>query len=193
MRKLFTSELLSFIEWILKGLPGYSGMLIRRGFYKLKLNACGDSLKIGNNTLIKPEKNISIGDNFTCFGNDLLFAFGNGIIEIGNNVSVNYNVNINSSEDGKIIIGNDVLIASNVVIRASSHVYLDRENPIRTQGHKSSYINICDDVWIGSNVTILPGVTIGRGSIIAAGSVVNKNVEEYSIYGGVPAFFLKKR
>lgn len=54
-------------------------------------------------------------------------------------------------------------------------------------------IIICDDVWVGINVTILSGVTIGQGSIIAAGSVVTNDVEPYSIYGGVPAKLIKKR
>ncbi|WP_276359562.1 acyltransferase [Daejeonella sp. H1SJ63] len=193
MLKIFAFEFSSFIEWFLNGFPGYTGMFMRRIYYKLKLNTCGDKLSIGTNTKITPGKNISIGDNFTCFGNDFFFAFDNGTIEIGNNVSINYNVNVNSSQGGQVIIGNDVLIASNVVIRTSSHVYLDMAQPIRTQGHKSGCINIHDDVWIGSNVTILPDVTIGKGSIIAAGSLVNKNVEEYSIYGGVPAKFIKKR
>ncbi|MFP7421406.1 CatB-related O-acetyltransferase [Streptococcus ruminicola] len=54
-------------------------------------------------------------------------------------------------------------------------------------------IVIGDDVWIGVNVTILSGVKIGQGAIIAAGSVVTKDVEPYSIYGGVPARLIKKR
>lgn len=54
-------------------------------------------------------------------------------------------------------------------------------------------IIIEDDVWIGANVTILKGVRIGEGSIVAAGAVVNKNVESYSIYGGLPAKKIKSR
>lgn len=54
-------------------------------------------------------------------------------------------------------------------------------------------VEICDDVWIGTGVIILKGVKIGTGSIIAAGSVVNKNIPDYSICGGVPARIIKER
>ena len=54
-------------------------------------------------------------------------------------------------------------------------------------------ITIEDDVWIGTNSVILSGVSIGRGAIVAAGSIVSKNVEPYSIVGGIPAKFIKKR
>ena len=64
------------------------------------------------------------------------------------------------------------------------------EQPARTD---RMGVAIGDDVWIGTNATILPGVTIGRGAIVAAGSVVTSSVAEYDIVAGVPARFLKKR
>mgnify|MGYP000493205454 FL=1 len=53
-------------------------------------------------------------------------------------------------------------------------------------------VHIGNDVWIGSNATILPGVTIGDGAIVAAGAVVNKDVEAMTVVGGVPAKFIKQ-
>ncbi|MFC4210396.1 DapH/DapD/GlmU-related protein [Pedobacter lithocola] len=61
------------------------------------------------------------------------------------------------------------------------------------QGVEREFIKIEDDCWIGTNSVILSGVTVGKGSIIAAGSVVTKSVEPYSIMGGVPAKLIKKR
>ena len=60
-------------------------------------------------------------------------------------------------------------------------------------GHEKKKVVIGDDVWIGANAVILPGVTIGEGSVIAAGSIVNKDVEPFSIVGGVPAKVIKMR
>jgi maltose O-acetyltransferase len=62
------------------------------------------------------------------------------------------------------------------------------------QGELKNFLpNIEDDVWIGRNAVILPGVTIGRGSIVGAGAIVNKDVIPYSIVGGVPARLIKMR
>lgn len=85
------------------------------------------------------------------------------------------------------------MIGPNVVIRASNHNFKDISTPMKFQGHSGGKIIICNDVWIGANVTIVPNVCIGKGSIIVAGAVVIKNIPKYSIYGGVPAKVIKKR
>ena len=69
----------------------------------------------------------------------------------------------------------------------------DINTPIYKQGILKAKVIINEYVWIGSNATILKGVNIGRGAIIAAGAVVNKDVPEYTIVGGVPAKTIKKR
>ena len=78
-------------------------------------------------------------------------------------------------------------------MRTANHNYFDLNIPIRYQGHTTGYIHIKRDVWIGSNVVILKDVTIGEGSIIAAGSVVNKDIPPFTIAGGVPIKIIKKR
>lgn len=84
----------------------------------------------------------------------------------------------------KIIIGNNVNISSNVSIYTEQH---DHRDPFfRCNTNHLSYVKIDDRVWIGPNVIILPGVHLGEGSVIAAGSVVTKNVEPYTIVGGIP-------
>jgi acetyltransferase-like isoleucine patch superfamily enzyme len=93
----------------------------------------------------------------------------------------------------RITIGSNVLIAAGVRIITRKHGFSDMEHPISEQGYTNAPIVIKDDVWIGFNAVILPGVTIGRGSIIGAGAVVTKDVAPYSIVGGVPARLLKKR
>ena len=130
-------------------------------------------------------KNISIGRNFRSMGFLQLYA-ENGIVEIGDNCSLNTNVQIGAS-DGKIIIGNDVLIGPNCVLRSSIHNYQDSNKKINEQGHKKGSIVIGNNVWISSNCVISGNVNIGDGSVIGAGSFVNKNVEQYSLYHGSPA------
>ena len=105
----------------------------------------------------------------------------------------------------KIVIGNDVLIAHNVnIMDTNSHEidYIERKNvyiEIINNGHQNRLGNILtapivieDHVWIGFNCIILKGVTIGKGAIIAAGSVVTKNVPPFTLVGGNPAKVIKQ-
>jgi maltose O-acetyltransferase len=86
------------------------------------------------------------------------------------------------------------MIAPNVAIHSTTHIYHDIDLPMVMNGlSEINPIFIEDDVWIGRNVVILPGIRIGKGCIVGANSVVTKNLEEYSIYGGVPAKLIKKR
>ena len=117
-------------------------------------------------------------------------------ITFGNNVFISEDVRITTSESGRslIKIGNDVMIGPRVMILGGHHAYDRLDIPMWKQGEgKQGNIVIEDDVWIGAGSIILTGVRIGRGSIIAAGSVVTKDVEPYCIYGENPAKFIKSR
>jgi acetyltransferase-like isoleucine patch superfamily enzyme len=91
-----------------------------------------------------------------------------------------------------ITIGNDCLIASNTVFNDTGHEY-SKHSKINIQPVSTKKISIEEDVWIGTSSVILQGVTIGKGAIIGAGSVVNKSIPEYEIWAGVPVRFIKKR
>ena len=132
---------------------------------------------------------LSCGENFYAHtGISILYPKN---ITIGNNVSINRYTTITAR--APINIGNNVLIGPFVVITSSNHEYRNKEELILNQGHNDKPIIIEDDVWIGAHSVILPGVTIGKGSVLAAGSVVTKNVEPYSVVGGVPAKLIKQR
>ena len=94
---------------------------------------------------------------------------------------------------GKITIGNNVMLAPRVSIYAENHVFEHPEILIRDQGVEKKGVIIEDDCWIAANSIILAGVTIGQGSVVAAGSVVTENVTAYSVVAGVPAKFIKSR
>lgn len=112
--------------------------------------------------------------------------------DCGLNIHIGDDVFINSDckfqDQGGIYIGNRCLIGHNVVLATLNH----GEHPDNRGDLIPAPIHIGDDVWIGSNSTILSNVTIGNGSIIAAGAVVNKDIEEKTIVGGVPAKIIKK-
>jgi galactoside O-acetyltransferase len=137
--------------------------------------------------------NVSIGRDFSCWRNCTIAACDDGVIEFGDRVRFNSNVYVNACIGGRIVLGNDVLVAPNVVIRASNHVFDDVTRPIAEQGHTGKEIIIEDDVWLSSNVTVVGGVHIGKGAVVAAGAVVTQDVAPYTVVGGVPARFIKNR
>lgn len=115
-------------------------------------------------------------------------------ITFGHDIYISTNVNITTNDKSKIKIGNYVMIAHNVLIIGGNHAIDRIDIPMILQGEgKQGDINIEDDVWIGAGAIILTGVSIGKGSVIGAGSVVTKNIPPYSIAAGVPAKVIKKR
>ncbi|MDO5697419.1 MAG: acyltransferase [Dermatophilus congolensis] len=95
---------------------------------------------------------------------------------------------------GSVHIGDDVMIGPRCVLLTEEHAFSDTERPMNTQGMlPDKPIVIEDDVWLGVGVTVLPGVRIGRGAIVAAGAVVTHDVPPLAIVGGVPAKQLKTR
>ena len=111
--------------------------------------------------------------------------------DYGQNIIVGKNVFINSGccfqDQGGIVIGDNVLIGQQVVIATLNHEFL----PQKRANMLPSPVKIGDDVWIGAHATILPGVSIGNGAIVAAGAVVTKDVPENTVVGGVPAKVIK--
>jgi maltose O-acetyltransferase len=90
-------------------------------------------------------------------------------------------------------IGNNVIMGPDVKIYTKNHKFESVDIPIQYQGHTEDKTVIGNDVWLGANVIITPGVTIGNHVIVAAGAVVTKDVPDYAIVGGVPAKILKSR
>ncbi len=93
---------------------------------------------------------------------------------------------------GPLQIGNDVMIAQHVVISALNHGYADVTLPISLQPVTTKPVVIEDEAWIGANAVITAGVRVGKHAVVAAGSVVTKDVLPYSIVAGNPARLIKK-
>jgi len=131
-------------------------------------------IRSGSKVIINDQFRIYSGHNIWVNDNATLI-FGSGYI----------NNNLNLSCFKRIEIGSNVAISENVTIR-------DSDNHSFNGGHPAEAVIIGNDVWIGINVTILKGVTIGDGAVIAAGSLVNRDVPAKSLVAGVPAK-VKKR
>lgn len=140
---------------------------LRYALLKSMVKSCGDNVYIGKNVTIK---------SFHC-------------IEIGDNVSLHEFSYVDAT--GGLKIGNNVSMAHNLSILTTSHEWDNQDIPIKYNEISYSPVVIQDDVWIGCAVRILNGVTINNRSVIAAGSIVNKDVPSNTIVAGVPAKIIR--
>lgn len=119
-----------------------------------------------------------------------VFVDNKSHVHIGKGSFINHNTGLYvGGGDAHITIGENVFIANDCVITTCSHEIGDSNQRAGACTYKN--INIEDGVWIGANSTILPGITIGKGSIIAAGAVVNRDCLPNSVYAGVPAIKIR--
>lgn len=141
---------------------------------------------------------ISIGDNTTILTNSRLAVYGQAkgteaVIRIGKRCYIGFGFTALAYAEGSITVGDDVLMASNVMITNENHgIDPESEIPYMDQPLSCKDVAIGDGCWIGENVGILPGVTIGKKCIIGAGSIVTKSVPDYSIAVGNPAKVIKQ-
>ena len=125
----------------------------------------GDYVTIGRGVMIRPS---------SYYGGD----YGRGLV-IGEHSSIGPYAYVGCS--GKIIIGKNVMFGPKCSLFAENHNFSDQSTSIKSQGVNQKGITVEDDCWIGSNVVILDGVTIGKGSVIGAGTLVTKDVPASSV------------
>ncbi len=123
----------------------------------------------------------SVVEDFSCLNNAV------GDLTIGDYTRVG----LRNTIIGPVNIGNHVNLAQNVTVTGLNHNYQDAEKMIDEQGVSTLPVVIEDDVWVGANSVILPGVTLGKHCVVAAGSVVSHSVPSYSICAGCPAKVIK--
>lgn len=112
-------------------------------------------------------------------------------LKLGRNVSINWGSYI--SAEGGLVIGNDVSIGHRCSILTTEHGFMADDTPIKFQPVLKFPVRIDDNVWLGANVTILGGVNLRSGTVVAAGAVVTRSFDEENIIlAGVPARILKK-
>lgn len=169
------------------------------GECKLALIKFNPNIELGKNVSISFDSKIEtryggkirIGDEIIIFDGVLILSDG-GYVEIGNGCQINpYSIIYGTGKGTRI--GSNVLIAGHCMIIPANHNFSDKSETIKKQKVSSKGIIIEKDVWIAHGCTITDGVTIGKGVVIAAGSVVNKSVPPYTVYGGVPAKYIRDR
>ena len=134
-----------------------------------------------------PYRKFSLGDysvieSFACINNAV------GDVIIGDYTRIG----LHNTIIGPVTIGNHVNLAQGITVTALNHNFADPNKRIDEQGVSTTPVVIEDDIWIGANAVILPGVTIGHHSVVAAGAVVTKNVPPHSLVAGVPAKVIKQ-
>ena len=170
---------------------------------RVRIRAPG-SLKLGRSVSIHDNvyldafsiQGITLGDNVTIREGCIVEC--TGVLRIpGEGLSIGDNTGISQycfiGVRGFVRIGNNVQFGPRVTIYAENHNFDDASRLIREQGVRREGITIEDDCWLGTGCTILDGVTVGRGSVVAAGCVVTKSVPPYSVVAGVPGRVLRAR
>ena len=154
-------------EWLgslLRPIPSLLGFILRYLFYKVLFQRLG-------------------GFGYMMRGIQFIHSYG---ISMGRN----HHINTGCTFDGRggMVIGDNVLFGPNVVVVSSQHRWdLSATLPIIEQGHRKAKIEIGNDCWIGANAVVTPGVSLGEGTVVGAGSVVTSSTEPYSIVAGAPA------
>ena len=124
----------------------------------------------------------SVIESFCCINN----AVGDVII------GVHTRIGLHNTIIGPVEIGSHVNLAQGITVTALNHNFSDTNKRIDEQGVSTNPVTIEDDVWVGANAVILPGVTIGEHCVVAAGAVVTKDVPPHSLVAGVPAKVIKQ-
>ena len=123
----------------------------------------------------------SVVESYSCINNAV------GDVIIGDHTRIG----LHNTIIGPVSIGNDVNLAQGITVTALNHNFDDATKRIDEQGVSTKPVVIGNDVWIGANVVVLPGVTIGSHCVVAAGAVVTKDVPDRTIVAGVPAKVIK--
>lgn len=198
---LIIGRIFGYLSLIIPRKITYPWYLIRRAYITARKRTLFKSF--GQGSLLAPGVNlrattyVSVGNNSSIMSNCIIETYAIGgqkpELEIGNHVSIGEYSHITCTN--RIVIGNGVLTGRFVLITDNSHGNLTEEEadipPLSRAIHSNGPVFIGDNVWIGDKATILPNVTIGKGSIIAANAVVTKDVPEYSVVAGVPARIIK--
>ena len=155
------------------------------------LKKMGNNVIFEDNVLIFHPGNVEIGNNVYIGHNSILKGYHKNFLKIGDNCWIGQMCYMHSA--GGITIGQAVGIGPGVKILTSVHKENNLTNPIISNDLEFDEVVINDDCDIGIGSIILPGVKIGQGSIVGAGSVVTKNIPKYSVYAGNPARLLRTR
>lgn len=214
LRFTITYELLTSF---LGGFPGALGLWLRQKFYPSLFSQVGRGVLFGRNLNLRHPKKISLGDavvitdncvldargaantgislgNKVILSQDVLLICKDGNITVGNHVGMGANTGIYAVAGNTVHLGDHVLLGPYTYIGGHSYHFDRLDIPISEQGlNPRGGTTVEDGAWIGARATLMDGVTIHQGAIVAAGAVVTKDVPPYAIVAGVPARIIQYR
>ncbi|MFC2030729.1 acyltransferase [Chloroflexota bacterium] len=198
---------------LLSGMPSIIGTMLRGATYRSVLGSIGRGCFIEQDVRLLVPRRIFLGQRVMvgegCFldantpqGRIVLqddvwlsrgsyIVVGDGTVDIGPMSYIGHRCLMYGTSS--IQIGRDALLANDVQLICGNHTYARRDIPIRAQPTEGQPIVIEDDVWLGASAIVLGGVTVGRGSVVGAGSVVTRSLPPFSIARGVPAKVVGER
>lgn len=204
---------------LLGPLPGALGMVLRKIIWPRMFGSCGKGCIFGTGIVVRHPGRIRLGrsviisegcildarhesagnvivlEDNVILSNNVMISCKNGTVAIGKDVGINAQTIVQSTNNCPVSIGDDCVIGQRCFIIGGGSYNIDRlDIPIRQQGIRDDG-GVCleNDVWLGGNVSVLGGVTLGRSSVAAAGSVVTRSVDAHAICMGVPAKVVKSR
>ncbi len=212
---LIKYELIMLVSsWV----PGALGLVLRKFLYPFVLGSVGRNVVFGQGVTIRHGEKVIIGDNVivddaavldakgggnsgivigkgTIISRGVVLSCKNGDIDIGDHCTLGMHTLVHAMEGSNVSIGDDVLIgAFCYFIGSGPYGTDDLHRPFKEQGmFPQGGVKVADNVWFGSHVQVLDGVTVGAGSIIGASTLVNKDVTEYDVVAGVPMKKIKSR
>jgi acetyltransferase-like isoleucine patch superfamily enzyme len=202
--------IVSLSSWV----PGALGLFLRSKLYPLLLGKVGKGVIFGTNVVLRHPYKIYLGDRVVIDDNCVLDAKGtnnkgiflgndvfvgrntiiyckDGDIFIGDNSTISFNCDIFSANLVKL--GENVQIAAYTFLNGGTHSFDRTDIPVINQERSGKQIIVADNVWLGANVKILDGVTIGKDAIVGAGAVVINDLPPFCIAGGLPARVIRMR
>jgi acetyltransferase-like isoleucine patch superfamily enzyme len=153
----------------------------------------GDNVQFRSGIEIRAHKNsvIRIGDNVRLDRGIRLLSTNNSLLQIGKGSRIGLNTIFNGGDS--IDVGADCLISGFCYLQTSMHKFDQPDIPIQQQGYKHLPIILHDNVWLGTHVVLLPGTTLGRGTVVGSNAVVTKSFGDNKVLAGVPAKEISNR
>ena len=199
--------------------PGALGMALRKVFWPKMFKRCGKGTVFGFGVVVRQPQKMILGESVviseycildgrsegdtpslklgdrTILSNNVMLSCKNGSIAIGKDVGLNAQTIIQSTTGNAVTIGDDSVIGQRcLVIGGGNYDISDRKDLIRTSPIiDDGGVTVENNVWLGANVSVLGGVSVGQGSVAGAGAVVSRSIPPFSVCLGVPAKIVRER